>query len=88
MSDFHAFESNDEVLNIEGDALSIANGTTRIVVSGTLGIGKDKRGLKSARALKQAVSDIVAALERERTLPDEARDDPPAAMGRVDNPFL
>lgn len=88
MSDFHAFESDDDVLSIEGDALTISNGTTHILIAGTLTIGKDKQGLKAARALKQAVDDIVATLEREKALPDVSKDEPPAAQGHVDNPFL
>ena len=88
MSDFHAFASDDDVLNIEGDALTISNGTRGISVAGTLRIGKDKRGLKAARALKQAVDEIVAALEREKALPDESNDEPPKATGSVENPFI
>ena len=88
MSDFHAFENDDEVLCIEGGALTISNGMTRVLISGALQIGKDKRGLKAARSLKQAVDSLVAALEREKALPDEAEDEPPAAQGHVDNPFL
>ncbi|MGN6085705.1 hypothetical protein [Trinickia sp.] len=88
MSDFHAFESDDDVLSIEGDALTISNGTTQILIAGALKIGKDKQGLKAARALKQAVDDIVATLEREKALPDGSKDEPPAAQGHVDNPFL
>ena len=88
MSDFHAFQSDDEVLGVEGDTLTISNGTTHIRIAGELEIGKDKRGLKAAKALKQAVDDIVAALEREKALPEAAKDEPPAAQGHVDNPFL
>ena len=88
MSEFHAFANDVEVLNIGGDALTISNGTTHIEVTGTLQIGKDKRGLTAARALKQAVDNMVAALEREKALPDESKDEPPEATGSVDNPFL
>lgn len=88
MSDFHAFANDDEVLNIGGDALTISNGATSIEVTGTLRIGKDKRGLKAAHALKQAIDEIVAALEREKALPDEAKDEPPAPTGNVENPFV
>lgn len=87
MSDFHAFANDEEVLNIEGDALTISNGATYIEVAGTLRIGKDKRGLKAVRALKQAVDEIIAALEREKALPDESKDEPPATTGNVENPF-
>lgn len=88
MSDFHAFANDEDVLNIEGDALTVSNGTTNIEVAGTLRIGKDKRGLKAARALKQAVDDIVAALEREKALPDESKGEPPTPTGSVENPFV
>ncbi len=76
------------VLGVGGDALTISNGMTRVLIAGTLEIGKDKRGLKTARALKQAMDSIVAALEAEQALPDESKDEPPAALGHVDNPFL
>ncbi len=88
MSDFHAFANDDEMLSIEGDALTVSNGTTSVSLAGSLRIGKDKRGLKAARALKQAVDAIVAALEREKALPDVAKEEPPEATGSVGNPFV
>lgn len=88
MSDFHAFSNDEEVLNIGGDALTISNGTTYVELAGTLRIGKDKQGLRAARALKQAVDDMVATLEREKTLPDESNDEPPEPTGSVKNPFV
>lgn len=88
MSDFHAFANDDQVFNIEGDALTVTNGTTRVVVSGTLDIAHDKRGLKTALALKAAVDAIVAALQKEaHDLPDALDDEPPAPGGTIDNPF-
>jgi hypothetical protein len=87
VSDFKAYANDEDVLHIEGDALTVSNGTTRIVLSGTLEIARDKRGLKAALALKSAVDNIVAALQREAHLPDELGDEPPAAGGTVDNPF-
>ena len=87
MSDFHAFANDDEVLNIEGDALTVSNGAACIAIAGTLKIGKDKRGLKAARALKAALDEIVTALEREKALPDEIQDEPPEVTGTVKNPF-
>lgn len=87
MSDFHAFANDDEVLSIEGDALTVSNGTACVDITGTLKIGKDKRGLKAARALKAALDEIVAALEREKALPDEIQDEPPEATGTAKNPF-
>jgi hypothetical protein len=88
VSDFHAFANDDDVLNLEGDALTVSNGTACVAIAGSLKIGKDKRGLKAARALKAAVDDIVAALEREQALPDELHDEPPEATGTVKNPFV
>jgi hypothetical protein len=88
VSDFHAFANDDEVLGIEGDALTVANGVSCIALAGELKIGKDKRGLKAARALKAAVDEIVAALEREKALPDEIDDEPPEPTGSVGNPFV
>jgi hypothetical protein len=87
VSDFNAYANDEDVLNIEGDALTVSNGTTRIVVSGTLEIARDKRGLKAALALKNAVDSIVAVLQKEAHLPDKLDDEPPAASGTVDNPF-
>jgi hypothetical protein len=87
VSDFHAFANDDEVLNIEGDALTVSNGVAHIAIAGALKIGKDKRGMKAARALKAALDEIVAALEREKELPDEIQDDPPEATGTAKNPF-
>jgi hypothetical protein len=88
VSDFHAFANDEEVLNIEGDALTVSNGTACVAIAGTLRIGKDKRGLKAARALQAAVDGIVAALEREKALPDEIDDEPPEATGTAKNPFV
>ena len=87
MSDFHAFANDDEVLSIEGDALTVSNGAACIAIAGTLEIRKDKRGLKAARVLKAALDEIVVALEREKALPDEIQDEPPEATGTVKNPF-
>lgn len=87
MSDFHAFTNDEQVLNIEGDALTVSNGRTHIVISGTLDIARDKRGLKAALALKQALDSIVDALRTTPVLPDALQDEPPAPGGTIDNPF-
>jgi hypothetical protein len=60
---FNAFSNDDDVLNIQGDALTVSNGTTRVTLSGTLALTKDQRGLKAALALKQALDSIVSALQ-------------------------
>jgi hypothetical protein len=84
---FNAFSNDDDVLSIQGDALTLSNGTTRVTVSGALEITKDKRGLKAALALKQAVDSIVTALQSEPALPEQIKDEPDAKPGVIDNPF-
>jgi hypothetical protein len=84
---FKAYSNDDDVLNIQGDALTVSNGTTRVVLNGTLEITKDKRGLKAALALKEALDGIVAALQAEPTLPEQVKEEPDAKPGVVDNPF-
>ena len=84
---FKAYSNDDDVLNIQGDALTVSNGTTRVVLNGTLEITKDKRGLKAALALKEALDSIVAALQAEPTLPEQVKEEPDAKPGVVDNPF-
>ncbi|ACC73241.1 hypothetical protein PPMP20_15075 [Paraburkholderia phymatum] len=84
---FKAYSNEDDVLNIQGDALTVSNGTTRIVLNGMLEITKDKRGLKAALALKEALDGIVAALQAQPHLPDQVKDEPDAKPGVIDNPF-
>ncbi|MHB9835187.1 hypothetical protein Q8F57_010140 [Paraburkholderia terrae] len=84
---FKAYSNDDDVLNIQGDALTVSNGTTRVVVNGTLAITKDKRGLKAALALKEALDGIVAALKAESHLPEQVKEEPDAKPGVIDNPF-
>ena len=84
---FKAYSNDDDVLNIQGDALTVSNGTTRVVLNGTLDITKDKRGLKAALALKEALDGIVAALQAEAKLPDQVKEEPDAKPGVIDNPF-
>lgn len=84
---FKAYANDADVLNIQGDALSVANGTTRVVISGTLELTRDQRGLKAALALKQALDSVVAALQAQADLPERIKDEPDAKPGVVDNPF-
>ncbi|MDQ7979647.1 hypothetical protein QYH69_20595 [Paraburkholderia sp. SARCC-3016] len=84
---FNAYSNDVDVLGIEGDALTITNGATRVLISGTLALTKDKRGLKAALALKQAVDSAVAALQAQADLPERIKDEPNAKPGAVDNPF-
>lgn len=84
---FKAYSNDDDVLNIQGDALTVSNGMTHVVLNGTLDITKDKRGLKAALALKEALDSVVAALQADAHLPDQIKDEPDAKPGVVDNPF-
>ncbi|WP_199540601.1 hypothetical protein [Paraburkholderia kururiensis] len=84
---FKAYANDDDVLNVQGDALTVANGTTRVVVSGTLEITRDKRGLKAALALKQALDSVVETLQAQSDLPEKIGDEPDAKLGVVNNPF-
>lgn len=84
---FKPYSNDDDVLNIQGDALTVSNGTTRVVLSGTLELTRDQRGLKAALALKEAVDAVVAALQAQTNLPAKVKDEPDAKPGVVQNPF-
>jgi hypothetical protein len=68
---FNPFSNDDDVLNIQGDALTVSNGTTRVTLSGTLALTKDRRGLKAAQA----------------DLPERIKDEADVKPGAIDNPF-
>ncbi len=84
---FKPYSNDDDVLNIQGDALTVANGTTRIVVNGTLEITQDQRGLKAAPAPKETVDAVVASLQGQSNLPAKVKDEPDVKPGVVQNPF-
>ena len=84
---FKPYSNDDDVLNIQGDALTVSNGTTRVVLNGTLALTQDQRGLKAALALKEAIDAIVAALQAQTNLPAKVKDEPDAKPGVVQNPF-
>ena len=84
---FEAYANDDDVLNIEGDALTVANCTTRVTLSGTLALTRDKRGLAAALALKAAVDSVVAKLQADPHLPARIADEPDEKTGVADNPF-
>ena len=84
---FKAYSNDEDVLNIQGDALTVSNGTARVVVNGTLAITKDKRCLTAALALKETLDGIVAALQAEPHLPEQVKEEPDAKPGVIDNPF-
>jgi hypothetical protein len=84
---FNAFSNDDDVLNIQGDALTVSNGTTRVTLSGTLALTKDRRGLKAALALKEALDSIVGELQAQADLPERIKDEADVKPGAIDNPF-
>ncbi|WP_144139207.1 hypothetical protein [Paraburkholderia sp. BCC1884] len=84
---FKPYSNDDDVLNIQGDALTVSNGTARIVLNGTLELTQDQRGLKAALALKEALDTIVATLQSQANLPAKIKDEPDAKPGVVQNPF-
>nr|WP_222859018.1 hypothetical protein [Paraburkholderia phenoliruptrix] len=67
--------------------MTVSNGTTRVVLNGTLEITQDQRGLKAALALKEALDAVVAALQAHPALPAKAKDEPDEKPGVVQNPF-
>jgi hypothetical protein len=85
---FKPFSNDTDTLNINGDALVIANDTARISISGDLTIARDKAGLTSALALQKAVNAIVEALQNDAALPTRLADDPAKPAGKTDNPFI
>lgn len=84
---FDAFANDDDVLNIEGDALTLTNGTTRVTLNGTLALTRDKRGLAAALALKAALDAVVQTLQADPHLPAKIAEEPDEPPGIVDNPF-
>ena len=84
---FDAYANDNDVLNVQGDALTLTNGTTRVTLAGTLELTRDKRGLAAALALKAALDDVVKKLQAEPHLPAKVADEPDQKPGVVDNPF-
>ena len=85
---FKAFANDTDVLNIQGDALTVTNDPVRIVISGTLEVTRDRVGLKAALALQQAIGSVVDVLQRDPSLPEHVADEPPAPTSTVNNPFI
>jgi len=84
---FKPYSNDDDVLNIQGDAFTISNGTTRVVLNGTLELTQDQAGLKAALALKAAADAVVAALQAQANLPAKVKNEPDVKPGVVRNPF-
>nr|WP_241023653.1 hypothetical protein [Paraburkholderia sp. Ac-20340] len=74
-------------MNVQGDALTLTNGSTRVTLAGTLDITRDRRGLAAALALKAALDNVVAKLQADPHLPAQVKEEPDAKPGVIDNPF-
>jgi hypothetical protein len=85
---FKPFSNDTDTLNINGDALVIANDPARLSVSGDLTITRDKAGLTTALALQKAVNAIVDALQSDPALPVKIAAEPVKPAGKTDNPFI
>jgi hypothetical protein len=85
---FKPFSNDTDTLNINGDALVIANDPARLSVSGDLTITRDKAGLTTALALQKAVNAIVDALQGDPALPVKVAAEPVKSAGKTDNPFI
>jgi hypothetical protein len=66
--------------------LAIENGTTKVAISGSLEITRDRAGLELAHALKRLADDLVKELES-GNMPQTLAATQTAAVDQVDNPF-
>lgn len=82
MSPIKPYQNEEESLAI-GD-LTVENRVDRISLYGSIEFTKDKAGLQQAKALKEIVDAVVAALESEKTLPEHVQVKP---TEKVKNPF-
>ena len=71
---FRPFAEDAGVLTLAG--FSAENGTRRVSLHGSLDLTRDRAGLERARALKNLLDAVVAALEAEADLPDAVPDEP------------
>lgn len=80
---FRPFADDAAVRTVGG--LSIENGTTRIAIHGSAEITRDRAGLARARALRDALEAMIAALDL-ADLPEAVSEETRPA-GRTENPF-
>ncbi len=83
MSLIHPFENEEEAASLDG--LNIENRTTHIGIYGSISLTRDKEGLANARELRDLLSDIVNALEKDPALPEKVVS---KATVTVKNPFV
>lgn len=84
MKTIDPFRNDDQALTI-GD-LSVENGSDAVILSGSLSIRRDKKGLTAARMLAETFRAIVDRLETE-DLPDELAEEEGDGGDVVANPF-
>lgn len=82
MSSIKPYQNEAESLAI-GD-LTVENRIDRVSVYGSVELTRDKAGLQQAKALKELVDAVVAALESEKALPEHVQAKP---SEKVRNPF-
>ena len=82
MSSFTPYQNEEQSIAI--DELTVENRLDRIAVYGSVELTKDKAGLQHARALKEVIDAVVAALEHDKNLPEQVELKP---TDTVKNPF-
>lgn len=82
MPSIKPYQNEEESIAI--DELNVENRLDRISVYGSIDLTKDKTGLARARELKEVLDAVVAALEKEKSLPDHVQLKP---TEKVRNPF-
>lgn len=78
------FADDEAAASIGG--LAIENGTTKVAISGSVEITRDKAGLERARALKQLADSLVAEIEA-GIPPQQFAATQAAPVDQVANPF-
>jgi hypothetical protein len=76
------FQNDDEATSLDG--LTIENSRKRVAIYGNIALTRDKKGLATARELRNLLDEIVRMLESDKQLPDEIAHRPTTM---VDNPF-
>lgn len=82
MSSIKPYQNEEESLAV--DDLTVENRLDRISIYGSIELTKDKTGLQHAKALKEVVDAVVAALEQDKDLPEQVQVKPTET---VKNPF-
>lgn len=65
--------------------MTVENASDKIVLYGSLELGRDAVGLRHAQALRALLDDVIKSLERDPTLADALP--PPKRPRKVSNPF-